>query len=136
MHQFLTNAASIFHFKNHFAWFWANQGIVRNGPMIHFYKSKQQIVLSWQYFYPFSPAYSVIKIFFTEFGEVWFFKKDLKRKKMKLNSKIIFPRLIHVFVLKFSSYQRKRFRLQFFADPGRWFGLFIEYANKQAKPSV
>ena len=52
------------------------------GRVIHFHKSKQQIVLLWPYFYPLNPAYLFIKIF-TGFGQVLFFKKGLKRKKNK-----------------------------------------------------
>ena len=93
----------------------------------------QQIILLWFYFYPFNPAYLVIKIFFIDFGpkfrQVQLFWKSLKRKKkIQQNSKIVLPRLIHVFILKCSSNQRKKFCLQFFTEPARWFGLFIEYA--------
>ena len=55
------------------------------GRVIHFHKSKQRIVLLWPYFYPFNPAYLFIKIF-TDFGQVLFFKKGLKRKKIKQES--------------------------------------------------
>ena len=105
------------------------------GCMICLHKSKQQIGLLWQYFYPFSPAYLVIKIFFADFKQVQFFKKGLKRKKMQQISKIILPRLIHVFILKFPSNQWKQFRLQFFyrAWTMIWPVLFIEYAIKDIR---
>ena len=98
LHQFLTHihiancllkqckecwdAALIFQFKYYFAWFWENNGIVRNGSYaVRFQNFEQQMVLLWPYFYPFNPAYLVIKLFFIDFGQARFFKKDLKRNK-------------------------------------------------------
>ena len=58
--------------------------------------------------------------------QIRFFKKGLKKKQQ--NYKIVLPHLIHVFLLKLSSNQRKKFHLQFFTEPARRSGLFIEYA--------
>ena len=45
---------------------------------------------------------------------------------MQQNSKFLLPRLIDVFILNFSSNQRKKFHFQFFTEPAQWFALFIE----------
>ena len=69
-------------------------------------------------FLPFQSC--IFSIVFTDFGQVPFFKKSLKRKQIQQNSKIVLTRLIHVFILKFSI---KKFRLQFFTKPALHDGL-------------
>ena len=70
------DVALIFHFK----YFEQIMRLSEMGGRIYFYEAKEQIVWCWPYVYPFNPVYWVIKIFFTGYGQVWFFKKDFKRK--------------------------------------------------------